>query len=57
MSIDWFMEHDNESIIQKGSEIVAGQSPLVDMAQVGAWTAEMDAAPRIYAAVPSCKAG
>lgn len=57
MSLDWFVEHETESVLHRWSEMVAGHGPLVDMAHVGDWAAEIGAAPRIYEAESSYKAG
>lgn len=48
MSLDWFVEHETESVLGMFAEMMAGQGPLAEVGEVGNWGAQMDAAPRIY---------
>ncbi|HEY9235229.1 MAG TPA: hypothetical protein VIP08_09370 [Phenylobacterium sp.] len=50
MSLDWFVEHQTESVLGMWSEMMASQGPRVDVAEVGDWGAQMEAAPRLYQA-------
>lgn len=50
MSLDWFVEHQTESVLGMWSEMMAGRGPLVNVADVDDWAAQMNAAPRLYQA-------
>lgn len=50
MSLDWFVEHQTESVLGTWAEMMAGQGPVIGMAEVDDWGAQMEAAPRLYQA-------
>jgi len=50
MSLDWFVEHHIEAVEHMWAEMQAAEPKLIDVAEVGDWGAQMEAAPKLYQA-------